>query len=124
MNELETDLQRVRDELARAQAEHARLTAKIEGLQAERDALVRAMAIQPEPPAKADITTFTKDRAIVSILRQGGAPMRIQEIVDAMTAVGRTETYNGVSVYLDTLLKTGRIIRVGRGRYVAAEPSP
>jgi hypothetical protein len=82
------------------------------------------MALQPEPPAKADITTFTKDRAIVWVLRQSAAPMRIKEIVDAMTATGRTETYNGVSVYLDTLLKTGRVIRVGRGRYVAAEPSP
>ena len=123
MKELEADLQRVRDELAEAQAEQARLTARIEGLQAQRDALARAMAIQPEPPAKADVTTFTKDRAIVSVLRQSGAPMRIKEIVDAMTAAGRTETYNGVAVYLDTLLKTGRVIRVGRGRYVAAEPS-
>ena len=116
-------MQRVRDELAEAQAEHARLTARIEGLQAQRDALARAMAIEPGPSAKADITTFTTDRAIVSVLRQSGAPMRIKEIVDAMTAVGRTETYNGVAVYLDTLLKTGRVIRVGRGRYVAADPS-
>src|SRR5262249_9080955 len=123
MKELEADLQRVRDELAKAQAEHARLTARIEGLQAQRDALARAMAIQPDPPPKADITPFTKDRAIVSVLRQSAAPMRIKEIVDAMTATGRTETYNGVSVYLDTLVKSGRVIRVSRGRYVAAEPT-
>jgi len=50
--------------------------------------------------------------------------MRINEIVEAMVAVGRTETDNGVSVYLDTLLKARRVIRVGRGRYLAAEPSP
>ena len=124
MKELEVDLQQVRDELAVTQAEHARLTARIEGLQAQRDALIRALASEPEPRAKADVTTFTKDRAIVAVLRQATAPMRINEIVEAMTAVGRTETYNGVSVYLDTLLKTGRVIRVGRGRYVAAEPSP
>lgn len=122
MKELEGDLQRVRDELAVALAEQARLTAKIEGLQAQRDSLVRAMASRPEEPrVKADVTTFTKDRAIVSILRQSTGPMRINEIVEAMNAVGRTETYNGVSVYLDTLLKAGQVIRVGRGRYVAAE---
>ena len=129
MKELEIDLQRVRDELAVAQAEHARLAARIEGLLAQRDALIRALASEPGPPAKADVTTFTKDRAIVAILRQSAGPMRIKEIVEAMTAAGRTETYNGVSVYLDTLLKAGRVTRVGRGRYVAAEylaaePSP
>jgi hypothetical protein len=50
-------------------------------------------------------------------------PVRVRkEIVEAMNAVGRVETYNGVSVYLDMLLKAGRVIRVSRGRYVAAEP--
>lgn len=122
MKELEVDLQRVRDELAVTQAQHARLTAKIEGLQAQRDALIRALASEPEPRAKADIRTFTKDQAIVGVLRQAAGPMRIKEIVEAMTAVGRTETYNGVSVYLDTLVKTGRVIRVSRGRYVATWP--
>ena len=98
------------------------MTAKIEGLQAQRDALIRALASEPEPRAKADIRTFTKDQAIVGVLRQAAGPMRIKEIVEAMTAVGRTETYNGVSVYLDTLVKTGRVIRVSRGRYVATWP--
>jgi hypothetical protein len=124
MKELEVDLQQVRDELAVAQAEHARLTAKIVGLQAQRDALIRALAGGPEPRAKADVdvTTLTKDQAIVGVLRQAAGPMRIKEIVEAMTAAGRTETYNGVSVYLDTLVKTGQVIRVSRGRYVATWP--
>jgi len=45
--------------------------------------------------------------------------MRIKEIVEAMTAVGRTETYNGVSVYLDTLLK-----RAGSSESVEAAMLP
>ena len=119
MEALELDLQHVRDELATAQAEHARLTAKIEGLRAQRDALMRAMAGQLKHPAKADITTFTKDRAIVAVLRQATGPMRIKEIVEAMNATGRTETYNGISVYLDALVKADQVTRIGRGRYVA-----
>ena len=51
-------------------ARQARLTAKLEGLQAQRDALIRAMAAQPEHPAKTDITTFTKGRTIAAVLRQ------------------------------------------------------
>src|SRR5262249_31741343 len=116
--------ERVRNELAMTQAEHAQLTAKIEGLQAQRDALIRAIASKPEDPIKADITTFTKDRAIIAVLRQATGPMRIKEIVAAMNATGRVETYNGVSVYLDTLLKAGQVTRVGRGRYVATDFGP
>jgi hypothetical protein len=47
--------------------------------------------------------------------------MRIGDIVRALAAVGRSgENYNGVSVYLDSLLKQKRVERVARGLYKAA----
>lgn len=67
-----------------------------------------------------DLLHTTKDRAIVAVLRASEEPMRIWDIVNTLNAAGRNENYNGISVYLDTLMKQGRIRRVDRGLYGAA----
>lgn len=56
----------------------------------------------------------------MAVLRSSDEPMRIWSIVYKLHAVGRNESYNGISVYLDTLMKQGRIQRVSRGLYRAA----
>jgi hypothetical protein len=120
---LENELDRVEAELAAARVEHARLGAKIDGLKAERDALAEAVRSIPSAAATSvtdDLSGMTKKQAIVAILTRAGQPMRIGEIVKAFHAAGRTgDNYSGISVYLDTMLKEGKVRRVERGLYTA-----
>ena len=95
---------------------------EFEGLRAEPDALAAAMTIRPVDGNSGDpaLVEITKDRAIVAVLRSSEAPLRIGQIRDLLNDAGRNEHYNGISVYLDTLLKQGRVRRVDRGLYTAA----
>jgi hypothetical protein len=123
MQELKEALAQIEAGLATAELDHAKLTAKIAGLVAERDALERALrrvdGASGEQTAP-ELTKLTKADAIVRVLQESAEPMRINEIVAALRSGGRpNENYNGVSVYLDTLLSAGRVTRVDRGLYVA-----
>lgn len=121
MSDLDSELARVRDELAEARVQEIRLAARITGLEAERDALMTALS-RPSaaPPGTLALASMTKDRAIVAVLEASPRPLKIGEIVDALHDAGRpAEQYNGVSVYLDTLLKQGRVQRPERGLYTA-----
>jgi hypothetical protein len=121
MSTLNDELKRVLSELGVALSEHARLGARIEGLRAEQAALERAIAasrITEATDEPVELASMTKDRAIVAVLAAAGRPLKIGEIVDALQQAGRTgENYNGISVYLDTLLKQGRVERPERGLY-------
>jgi hypothetical protein len=125
MEGLEKELERVTAELATAEAELARIGARAEGLRAERDALTRALAaIQPtHAPSTQAIANMVKADAIVAVLRNAKPrPLRAQGIVDALHQAGRTnEVAANVSVYLDTLLKQGRVVRLARGEYTAPD---
>jgi hypothetical protein len=125
MDELKNELDRVTAELAAAEAELARLGARVEGLRAERDALTRALAsVKPnQAPTRQDIVGMVKADAIVAVLRDARPrPLRAQGIVDALHGAGRTnEVAQNVSVYLDSLLKQGRVVRVARGEYTVPE---
>jgi hypothetical protein len=120
--DLNKEIEDLDDELASLRLEHARRTARIEGLRAERDALSGAMTIRSVDGGSGDppLANLTKDRAIVAALEWSDAPLRIQQIVDLLNEAGRDEHYNIVTVYLNTLVKDGRVRRVGRGLYVAA----
>src|SRR5689334_920287 len=106
MQELKEALAKVEAELASAELEHARLTARIAGLVAERDGLARALRRVDgvtDKPGSPDLAQVTKAEAIVRVLRDSAQPMRIGEIVAALQEASRpNENYNGVSVYLDT----------------------
>jgi hypothetical protein len=122
--DLTTDLKRVDTDLLAAKLEAARLRARIEGLQAEREALAAAM----EPTAtSADQVgpsrpRGTKASAILRVLAASEEPMRIAQIVEAMKGQGwPTENYNGISVYLDSMLKRKSVRRADRGLYTVAE---
>ncbi|MFF2659698.1 hypothetical protein ACFVUH_20335 [Kitasatospora sp. NPDC058032] len=112
------DLEQVEKELRAAQREWDLLGARIEGLKAQREAL-RKLARAPFVPGE-EIQDLTKSDAIVTILRASHKPMTLGEIARAMTDAGKKTTSNGASVYIDTLLKAGRVVRVQRGHYRAA----
>lgn len=125
MDGLEKDLERVVAELATTEAELTRIGARAEGLRAQRDALTRALAVtQPaRAPATKAIANLVKADAIVAVLRNAKPrPLRAQGIVDALHEAGRTnEVAANVSVYLDSLLKQGRVVRVARGEYTVPD---
>jgi septal ring factor EnvC (AmiA/AmiB activator) len=125
MRSLEKDLERVTADLAAVEADLARLDARAEGLRAERDSLTRALAkVQPgRSPATDNIANMVKGDAIVAVLRNAKPrPLRAQGIVNALHRAGRTnEVAQNVSVYLDNLLKQGRVVRVARGEYTVPD---
>ncbi|MFD0140680.1 hypothetical protein ACFVIL_43145 [Streptomyces sp. NPDC127159] len=111
------DLERVEKSLREAERERERLGARIEGLRAERDAL-RKLVGAAEGPGEG-FEELTKAEAIVMLLKGAEVPMTLGDIAEAMTAGGKRSTRNGVSVYIDGLLKAGRVERVQRGHYRA-----
>ena len=124
MNSLENDLERVTADLAATEAELARLGARAEGLRAERDALTRAITSLriPSETGTADIASMVRNDAIVAVLRNAKPhPLRAAGIVEALRQAGRAnESATNVSVYLDGLLKKGRVVRVSRGEYTVS----
>jgi hypothetical protein len=118
---LEDELRRVENELETARIEHAKLGARIDGLMAERDALAAAIRTIPSGPAEhqtGDLARMTKKQAIIAILSRADDAMRIGDIVRALGAAGRTgDNYNGIAVYLDSMLKERKVRRVARGLY-------
>lgn len=125
MNALENDLERVTADLTATEADLARLSARAEGLRAERDALNRAIAaLSPASTISAeDIARMVKNDAIVAVLRNAKPqPLRAAGIVDALHQAGRTnESATNISVYLDGLLKRGRVARIARGEYTVPD---
>ncbi|MDQ1658056.1 MAG: hypothetical protein QOD41_3139 [Cryptosporangiaceae bacterium] len=125
MVEIEKDVARLSAELVAAEAEVARWTARVEGLRAERDSLVRAAAaLTPgAAPHAGDIARMVKADAIVAVLGLAKPqPLRVPEIVDALHRAGRSgEVPQNISVYLDGLLKQGRVVRVARGEYTVPD---
>jgi len=125
MDSLESHLERVTADLASTEAEVARLGARVEGLRAERDALTRAITSLriPNETATADIASMVRNDAIVTVLRNAKPhPLRAAGITEALRRAGRTnESATNTSVYLDGLLKKGRVIRVARGEYTVPD---
>jgi hypothetical protein len=117
--DLDSELKNVDTELAALRLEQARLNARVEGLRAERDALAEAIRPVDTGSDGPPLAEMKKDEAIVAVLKGSGSPLRIGQIVKRLKLSGRNEHYNGISVYLNTLLKQGRVRRVGHGLYVA-----
>ncbi|MQS17627.1 hypothetical protein F7Q99_36930 [Streptomyces kaniharaensis] len=112
------DLERVEKELREAERERDLLGVRIEGLRAQREAF-RKLVEAPAVPGE-DLKGLKKADAIVKILQASDKPMTLGEIADAMSAAGKKTQKDGASVYIDGLLKAGRVIRVQRGQYRAA----
>ncbi|WP_331732181.1 hypothetical protein OG592_41295 (plasmid) [Streptomyces avidinii] len=115
MSSYSEDLALVENELREAEREHERLGAHIEGLKAKRDAFKKLNAAPADLGSK--IQDLPKAEAIVRILKESPKPMSLGDIADTMTAAGKKSNRNGVSVYIDGLLKAGRVVRVQRNQY-------
>jgi hypothetical protein len=116
-NVLSSDLEQVRADLAAAEIEYASVGAKIAGLQARRDALIRALSALGGPARTAGSAGPRTD-AIVDVLMATGTEMTIKEVIAALHDSGReNETYDNVAADLAYLKDQGRIARLRRGVY-------
>ncbi|MEV5149987.1 hypothetical protein [Streptomyces sp. NPDC052727] len=118
MDELQKDLAEVEAALKQAELQYERLGVQIEGLKAQRNALAKKVA--PPSTLTERIATMTKADSIVEALRESSEPMTLKQIAETVTAAGKVLKPDGASVYLDGLLKEGRVVRVARGVYRAA----
>lgn len=125
---MQQELERITAELEAAEAEAIRLQARIQGMRAEREALAAALATQrqeldagaQDAPVRLDAIK-KRTEAIGALLRRTGRAMSIDEVREALDAEWREpSTYAVVASTLNLLHRTGRISKVGRGRYVAA----
>jgi len=125
MSDLHELLAAVEADLAAAASDLAILSAKVAGLRAHRDALLLLADQQATPEiagSDRSLSALSKSDAIVEALRAANRPLSITEIVQALHAAGRTsETYGGVSVYLQNLLSQHRVRRPERGRYLPGD---
>jgi hypothetical protein len=126
--DLEQELERLTAELSVAEVEAIRLQARIQGLRAQRDALAAALAARRSEQSTPDAYTPVRldaikkrTNAIEVVLRQVGRPLSIDEVREALDEAWREpSTYAVVASTLNLLHRTGRISKIGRGRYVAA----
>jgi hypothetical protein len=116
MGILDSEAERVTADLVEAEAELARIKARVDGLRAEQSALRCAATV----PAEADdLAGMWKSDAIVVVLHRAKPyPLCAEAIVDALHLGGRVEELPaGLPAFLNGLLRQGRIIRSGPGEY-------
>jgi hypothetical protein len=120
-NILRSELEQVNSELAAAEVEYASLGAKIKGLQAQSEALTRALSGMAGRSGKAS-TTKPRTDAIVDVLMASDAEMTINDVIAALHDSGRDhENYDNVAADLAYLADRGRIDRLRRGVYARPE---
>jgi hypothetical protein len=121
---LRSELEQVTAELAAARIQYASIGAKVAGLEAQQQALTRALTLEVRAadPMRAAIPRYRTD-AIVAVLEASGCEMSIQDVITALAGAGRPgETADNVGVDLAYLAQQRRVNRVRRGIY-AAPPS-
>ncbi len=114
MSELTADLERATAEVASLELQLDRLAARLAGKRAEVAQLSESIAREQStglPTSRTD--------AIVAVLRQRVTAMSPSEITEALNDAGRTDELSSVTATLAHLLKSRRVTRQGRGRYVA-----
>lgn len=114
MEDLTDDLDRAKDELAGMERQLARLSARAAGKRAEVARLEESIAAEHRSGLPASRTD-----AIVAVLARGAGPMSPSEVTAALTNAGRNDELRSVTATLVHLLKGGRVVRQGRGRYLA-----
>lgn len=111
---LETDLDRAMTELEGLELQMERVVARVVGKRAEVAQLRESIARENQsglPAARTD--------AIVSVLRRNTLPMSPSEVTEALNDAGRSDQLSSVTATLAHLRNATRVIRQGRGRYVA-----
>ncbi|MGB3411178.1 MAG: hypothetical protein WBA45_08260 [Microthrixaceae bacterium] len=114
MADLLTDVRRVEVEVIDLERQLARLAARLAGKRAELTRLRESVANEQSGglPAK-------RTDAIISVLQRDPVAMSPSEVVDALHEAGRTDELRSVTATLAHLMKVNRVLRQGRGRYLA-----
>lgn len=115
MDDLTEDLDRAKDELASLERQHARLSARVAGKRAEVARLQESIAAERRSGLPASRTD-----AIVAVLSRAAGPMSPAEVTTALKDAGRADELRSVTATLTHLMRSSRVIRQGRGRYLAA----
>jgi len=115
VDDLTDDLERARVDLQGLERQLARLSARVAGKRAEIGRLEESIAAEHRSGLPASRTD-----AIVAVLSRGAGPMSPREVTDALHGAGRNDELRSVTATLTHLLKSDRVIRQGRGRYLAA----
>ncbi len=123
---LRSELDQVTAELAAARIQYASVGARVAGLEAQQQALTRALSheLRAADTTQVAIPRYRTD-AIVAVLEASQTEMSIQDVVSALAGAGRPgETADNVGVDLAYLAERGRVNRVRRGVYAATSPPP
>jgi hypothetical protein len=118
---LRSELEQVTAELAAARVQFASVGAKVAGLEAQQQALTRALTHEERAadPMHAAVMGYRTD-AIVAVLEASGIEMSIRDVITALADAGRPgETADNVGVDLAYLADRGRVKRVRRGVYAS-----
>ena len=114
MEELTDVLNRSKGELLALERKLAVLSARVAGQRAEVARLEESIAAEHRSGLPASRTD-----AIVAVLSRGASPMSPSEVTEALNEAGRNDELRSVTATLTHLLKSKRVIRQGRGRYLA-----
>ncbi|MEI2638360.1 MAG: hypothetical protein V9F03_05105 [Microthrixaceae bacterium] len=114
MEGLVDDLEKSKLELVEIDKQLARWSARAAGKRAEIARLQQLIEAEKRSGLPASRT-----EAIVAVLVRGSEAMSPSQITAALNESGRSEELRSVTATLGHLLSTGRVIRPGRGRYLA-----
>ncbi len=114
MDDLLQDLDEAKVDLVALERQLARASAKVAGKRAEIARLEESIAAEQQSGLPASRTD-----AIVAVLSRGAGPMSPAEITAALNEAGRADELRSVTATLTHLLKSNRVIRQGRGKYIA-----
>jgi len=114
VEDLSDDLEQAKGELVGLERQLARLSARTAGKRAEIARLEESIAAEHRSGLPASRTD-----AIVAVLARGAGSMSPTEVTAALKAAGRNDELNSVTATLKHLLKGKRVIRQGRGQYLA-----
>ena len=118
---LRSELDQVTAELAAVRTQYASLGARIAGLEAQQQALGKALARTRAGAAAPAASPRYRTDAIVAVLEKAGSAMPIRDVITALGEAGRPdESYDNVSADLAYLAERGRAKRIRRGVYAAA----
>lgn len=120
-NALQSELEQVIAELAAARIQHASIGARIAGLEAQQQALTRALTQLRAADTTAAGNPRYRTDAIVAVVEASETEMSIHDVISALADAGRPgETPDNVGVDLAYLAERGRVTRVRRGVYAPA----
>ncbi len=103
----------VEAELTKKRAQAAEVLASCRGLEAELAALRAGLGHE------GDLVGVARTEAILAVLRQADEFLPPTGVVASLHASRRNDDARSVTATLDHLLKQGKVVKVGRGRYLA-----